>query len=105
MDRIILSKQDKTELDYALSTSIGGAVFESILVGFIKKHINKDFVLSNCRCKSALTKAKRLIRKVYKEIIVLSEDDKQCSVCKEIFTPKTKNNIYCSTLCRENKNK
>ena len=45
MDRIILSKQDKTELDYALSTSIGGAVFESILVGFIKKHINKDFVL------------------------------------------------------------
>ena len=43
MDRIILSKQDKTELDYALSTSIGGAVFESILVGFIKQHINKDF--------------------------------------------------------------
>ena len=104
MSKIILSKQDKTELDYALSTSIGGAVFESILVGFIKEHINKAFVLSNCRCKSALTKAKRLIKKVYKDIMVLDEGDKQCPVCKEIFKAKSKNNIYCSTECR-NKNK
>ena len=101
--KIVLTKEQKEELDYALSTTIGNQKYETILVNFIKAHINENFVLNSCRCKSKLTKAKRIIKQRYNDIMVMDENDAQCPVCSEIFTPKNKNHKYCSETCRNKK--
>lgn len=99
--KIVLTKEQKEELDYALSTTIGSKQYEDILVNFIRKHINAGFALSTCRCKSKLTKAKKVIKQRYDDIVVMQEGQAACIVCDSIFTKKTHNHKVCSNECRE----
>ena len=57
-NKIVITKEEKEKLDYSMSTSIGSKEHETILVNFIRTHINAGFALAKCRCKSKLTKAK-----------------------------------------------
>ena len=98
--KIIITKEIKEQLDYALSTTLSNKKFEDILVNFIREHINAGFALSNCKCKSKLTKAKRVIKSVYNNILVMSDDQGQCIVCDSIFEKKSKNHKICSDECR-----
>ena len=100
---IVMTDYEKRMLDYAMSTTLSSKEYEEVLINFIRKYINKDFQVTDCKCKSKLTKAKRIIKQVYKDIKVIEKDEEICPVCDTVFKPKSSKHIYCSKECRNKK--
>ena len=73
MNKIVITQELKQKLDIALSTTINSKQHEEVLVSFIRTHINSAFALSDCKCKSKLMKAKKVVKQRYNDIVVLDD--------------------------------
>ena len=94
MERIILTRKEFDELNLILSKTKLTTSEITLATEFIKNNVNPNFKVGCTRCKG-LSKLKKTLKEGLDRVVILSDDDKICVTCNEVYKNSHYNSKYC----------